>query len=59
MLTIILTTPAHWLVSEHQVPKAQLSRKGIGEYSPVVNNSNEAGQKINRPVARVLRADKL
>ncbi|GGI67847.1 hypothetical protein GCM10007978_01840 [Shewanella hanedai] len=47
------------LVSEYQVPKTQLTPKGIGEYSPVANNSNEAGQKLNRRVELVLRSDKL
>lgn len=47
------------LTSEHQVSKTQLSPKGIGEYSPVANNTNPAGQKLNRRVELVLRSDKL
>ncbi|QFU24356.1 OmpA family protein [Shewanella eurypsychrophilus] len=45
------------LTSAHKVPKSQLTAKGIGEYSPVANNSNEAGQKLNRRVELVLRSD--
>jgi len=47
------------LTSAHQIPKSQLTAKGIGEYSPVANNSNEAGQTLNRRVELVLRSDKL
>lgn len=45
------------LTSAHKVPKSQLTAKGLGEYSPVANNSNEAGQKLNRRVELVLRSD--
>lgn len=45
------------LTSKHQIPKDQLTGKGVGEYSPVANNSNEAGQKLNRRVELVLRSD--
>ncbi|WP_065188338.1 OmpA family protein [Shewanella woodyi] len=45
------------LTTAHKIPKDQLTGKGVGEYSPVANNSNEAGQKLNRRVELVLRSD--
>ncbi|BAJ00528.1 OmpA family protein [Shewanella violacea DSS12] len=47
------------LLSVYKVPKSQLEAKGIGEYSPVANNSNDAGQKLNRRVELVLRSDNI
>lgn len=45
------------LVNQHHIPKGQLSAKGIGEFSPVANNSHEQGQKQNRRVELVVRSD--
>jgi flagellar motor protein MotB len=47
----------HSLTQEHQIPVSQLTAQGVGEYSPVANNSHEAGQKLNRRVELVLRSD--
>lgn len=41
-----------------QIPSAQLTAHGNGEYSPVASNTNDAGQKLNRRVDLVLRSDK-
>ncbi len=41
-----------------QIPSAQLTAHGNGEYSPVASNTNDAGQKLNRRVELVLRSDK-
>lgn len=45
------------LVNQHRIPKGQLTAKGMGEFSPVANNSHEQGQKQNRRVELVLRSD--
>ncbi|MDR8524317.1 OmpA family protein [Shewanella fidelis] len=45
------------LTTAHNIPKSQLVAKGVGEYAPVANNNNEAGQKLNRRVELVLRSD--
>ena len=45
------------LTTVHNIPKSQLMAKGVGEYAPVANNNNEAGQKLNRRVELVLRSD--
>jgi flagellar motor protein MotB len=47
----------HSLTQAHQIPLGQLTAQGVGEYSPVANNSHEAGQKLNRRVELVLRSD--
>lgn len=41
-----------------QIPLAQLTAHGNGEYSPIASNTNDAGQKLNRRVELVLRSDK-
>lgn len=45
------------LTSQHGINKQQLTAKGIGEYAPVANNSNDAGKQLNRRVELVLRSD--
>ncbi|MBV7298143.1 OmpA family protein [Enterovibrio paralichthyis] len=45
------------LTKDYQIPKKQLTAKGVGEYSPVANNLNEDGQQQNRRVELVLRSD--
>ncbi|MGE6651238.1 DUF4892 domain-containing protein [Shewanella colwelliana] len=45
------------LTRQHGINKQQLTAKGIGEYAPVANNSNDAGKQLNRRVELVLRSD--
>ena len=47
------------LVSQYQIPKSQITPSGLGEYSPVANNSNDKGKQLNRRVELVLRSDRL
>ncbi|MCH4293081.1 DUF4892 domain-containing protein [Shewanella sp. 3B26] len=46
------------LVKDYQIQPAQLEAHGMGEFSPVASNANEAGQSQNRRVELVLRSDK-
>ncbi|WP_144213873.1 OmpA family protein [Shewanella donghaensis] len=45
------------LTQNHGIAKKQLTAKGVGEYSPIGNNTNDVGKKQNRRVELVLRSD--
>ncbi|MCL2918029.1 OmpA family protein [Shewanella litorisediminis] len=46
------------LGADYHIKPAQLEAHGMGEFSPVASNANEAGQSQNRRVELVLRSDK-
>ncbi len=45
------------LIKQFSISAQQVEAKGVGEYSPIANNLDEAGQKQNRRVELVIRSD--
>ena len=45
------------LIKQFSIAAQQVEAKGVGEYSPIANNLDEAGQKQNRRVELVIRSD--
>ena len=45
------------LIKQFSIAAQQVEAKGVGEYSPIANNLDEAGQKLNRRVELVIRSD--
>ncbi|WP_351075527.1 DUF4892 domain-containing protein [Shewanella sp. CAL98-MNA-CIBAN-0140] len=45
------------LIKQFSISAQQVEAKGVGEYSPIANNFDDAGQKQNRRVELVIRSD--
>jgi outer membrane protein OmpA-like peptidoglycan-associated protein len=45
------------LIKQFAIKPQQVEAEGVGEYSPIANNFDDAGQKQNRRVELVIRSD--